>query len=142
MHGVPKTITTDRDTRFLGHFWRNLWKKIGTKLQFSSSYHPQIDGKTEIVNWSLGNLLQSIVREKPKQWDLVLPQVEFSYNSSVNRSIGKSPFQAVYGRNPMGLLDLVQLALGDRINDDGEPFREHIQQLHQQVRQKMRVSNE
>jgi hypothetical protein len=40
LHGVPKTITFDRDTRFLGHFWRNLWKKMGTKSQFNSSYHP------------------------------------------------------------------------------------------------------
>jgi len=137
LHGVPKTITSDRDTRFLGHFWRTLWKKMGTKLQFISAYHPQTDGKTEVVNWSLGNLLQSIVGEKPKQWDLALPQAEFAYNSSVNRSTGKSPFQVVYGRNPMRVLDLVQLPLGDRINDDGEAFAEHIQQLQQRVRQKL-----
>jgi len=65
LHGVPNTIT-DRDTRFLGHFWRTLWKKIGTKLQFNSAYHPQIDGKPEVVNHSLGNLLLNIIREKLK----------------------------------------------------------------------------
>jgi hypothetical protein len=84
-----------------------------------------------VVNWSLGNLLQSIVGENPKKWDLALPKAEFSYNSSVNRSRGKSPFQVVYGRNPMGVLDLVQLPLGDRISDDGEAFSEHIQLLQQ-----------
>ena len=47
----------------------------------------------------------------------------------MNRSTGKYPFHAVYGRNPMGFLDLVQLPLGDRINDDGETFVEQIQQL-------------
>jgi hypothetical protein len=47
---------------------------MGTKLQFNSSYHPQTDGKTEVVNQSLGNLLWSIVGENPKQWDLALPQ--------------------------------------------------------------------
>jgi hypothetical protein len=66
LHGVPKTISFDIDTRFLGHFWRTLWKKMGTKLQFNNAYHPQIDGKTEVVNQSLGNLLRSIVGEKPK----------------------------------------------------------------------------
>jgi hypothetical protein len=75
----------------------------------------------------LGNLLRSIIGEKPKQWDLALPQAEFAYNSLVNRSTGKSPFQVVYGRNPMGVLDLEQLLLGDRISDDGEAFVKHIQ---------------
>jgi hypothetical protein len=47
---------------------------MGTKLQFSSAYHSQTNGKTEVVNWILGRLLQSIVGEKTKQWDLDLPQ--------------------------------------------------------------------
>ena len=71
-----------------------------------------------------------------------LSQVEVSYNSSVNRSIGKYPFSVVYGRNPMVVLDLVQLPLGDVINDHMEAFVEHIQQLQQQVRQKLQSSNE
>jgi hypothetical protein len=52
-----------------------------------------------------------------------------SYKISVNRSIGKSPFQVVYGTNPMGFLDLVHLPIGYRINDDWESFAEHIQNL-------------
>jgi hypothetical protein len=73
---------------------------------------------------------------------LDLPQAKFSYNILVYRTTGKSPFQVVYDRNPMGVLDLVQLPLGDRIIDDGEAFAEHIQQLQQQVRQKLQVNNE
>ena len=74
LHGVPRIVTSDRDTQFLGHFCRTLWEKMGTKLQFNSAYHPQTDGKIGVVNRSLGNLLRSIVGEKPKQWDLALPQ--------------------------------------------------------------------
>ena len=44
LHEVPKSIDLDRDTRFTGHFWRTFCKKLGTKLNFSSAYHPQIDG--------------------------------------------------------------------------------------------------
>jgi hypothetical protein len=86
LHGFPNNIVSDRDTIFVGHFWRTLWKKLGTNLSFSSTYHPQTDGKTKVVNKSLGNILRSLVSENPKQWDQVLAQVEFAYNDSPNRS--------------------------------------------------------
>ena len=44
LHGFPRSIVFYRDVRFTGHFWRTLWKKLGTKLNFSSAYHPQSDG--------------------------------------------------------------------------------------------------
>ena len=47
LHGLPKRITSYRDTKFLGNFWRTLWKKIGMKLQFFSRYHPQINRKNK-----------------------------------------------------------------------------------------------
>ncbi|GJS20332.1 RNA-directed DNA polymerase [Tanacetum coccineum] len=95
LHGLPKTITSDRDVKFVGHFWRTLWRKMGTQLQFSSSHHPQTDGQTEVVNRSLGNLLRSLVGENPRQWDLVLSQAEFAYNRSHNRTTGKTPFEVL-----------------------------------------------
>jgi hypothetical protein len=88
LHGLPRSIVSDRDTKFVGHFWRTLWKNIGTNLSFSSAYHPQTDGQTEVVNRSLGDLLRSLVTEHHSQWDNILPQEEFSYNDSINRSTG------------------------------------------------------
>jgi hypothetical protein len=41
LHGLPRSIVSDRDTKFVGHFWRTLWKRIGDFFFFSSSYHPQ-----------------------------------------------------------------------------------------------------
>ena len=61
LHGFPKSIICDRDTRFTEHFWRNLWKKLGTRLNFSLAYHPQSNGQTEVVNMSLGILLRILV---------------------------------------------------------------------------------
>jgi hypothetical protein len=63
IHGLPKGIVSDRDTKFVGHFWRTLWKKLGTNISFISAYHPQTDGKTEVVNRCLGDLLRSLVAE-------------------------------------------------------------------------------
>ena len=106
LHGLPRSIVSDRDTKFVGHFWRTLWKKLRTIFSFISSYHPQTNGQTEVVNLSLGNLLRSLVTEHNSQWDRFLPQAEFSYNESPNRSIGKSTFQIVYGMHPRGISEL------------------------------------
>jgi hypothetical protein len=102
-HGFPRSIVSDRDTKFVGHFWTTLWKKLGTKLSFSSAYHLQTDGQTKVVNRSLGDFLRSLVTKHHSQWDQILAQVEFAYNDSVNRSTRKIPFQIVYGMNLRGV---------------------------------------
>ena len=63
LHGLPKTIISERDVRFTSYFWKTLWHKLGTTLRFSTAYHPQTDGQTEVVNRSLGNLLRCLVGE-------------------------------------------------------------------------------
>jgi hypothetical protein len=60
-----------------------------------------------VVNRSLGYLLRSLVIEHHNQWDNILPQVEFAYNDSVNRSTGHSLFQIVYGMHPRGIFELM-----------------------------------
>jgi transposase InsO family protein len=109
LQGLPRSIVSDKDTKFVGHFWRTLWKKLGTNSSFSSSYHPQKDGKIEVVNRSLRNLLRSLVTEHHNQWNQILPQAEFTYNDSPNRSTGKSPFQILYGMKPRGVYELRDL---------------------------------
>jgi hypothetical protein len=57
LHGFPKNIVSDRDSRFIGTFWRELFRLVGTELTPSTSYHPQTDGQTENVNkWVEGYL--------------------------------------------------------------------------------------
>ena len=67
LHGLPKSVVSYRDAKFTGHFWRSLWKKLGTKLNFNSTYHPQTNEQENVVNKSLGNILRSLVGEHPKQ---------------------------------------------------------------------------
>ena len=97
LHGLPKSIISDRDTIFTGHFWRTLWKKLGTKLNFSSSYHPQSNGQIEVVNRSLESLLRSLVGERTKQWEHVLAQVDFAYNDSSIGTLEKVHFRFCMG---------------------------------------------
>ena len=73
LHGILKTMVSDRYSKFLSYFWRTLWRKLGTSLLFSTSSHPQADGQTEVTNRSLENLLRSYVGKNVKQWDLILP---------------------------------------------------------------------
>nr|GEV71606.1 hypothetical protein [Tanacetum cinerariifolium] len=68
---------------------------------------------------SLRNLLRSLIGDNATQWDLILPQAEFAYNGSVNHTTGKSPFEVVYGRNPIAPLDLVPVPEVWRFSEEG-----------------------
>ncbi|GKA39419.1 retrotransposon protein, putative, ty1-copia subclass [Tanacetum coccineum] len=137
-----QTLTSDHDVKFVSHFWRTLWKGMGSKLQFSSSHHPQTDGQTEVTNWSLGNLLRSLIGDSPKQWDLTLAQAEFAYNRSTNRTIGMRPFMIVYGRNPFTQLDLTPISLIEHFSIAGDDQSKQIKELHQKVRDQIIKHNE
>jgi transposase InsO family protein len=73
LHDLPNSIVSDRDTKFMGHLWRTLWKKMGIKLSFILAYHPQTDGQIEVVNRSLGDFLRSLMNEHQSHWDHILP---------------------------------------------------------------------
>ena len=61
---------------------------VNTRFDFSSAYHPQTDGQTEVVNRALGDLLRCLVGDNVRSWDLKLSQAEFAHNHAVNRSSG------------------------------------------------------
>jgi hypothetical protein len=98
LHGVPKTIVSDRGPQFVSKFWEELHKSLGTRLLNSSAYHPQTSGQTERVNQILEDMLRACVLEFSQKWDDCLPLVEFSYNNSYQASIKMAPFEALYGR--------------------------------------------
>jgi hypothetical protein len=104
LHGVPKTIVSDRGPQFVSKFWEELHKSVGTKLLHSSAYHPQTSGQTERVNKILEDMLRACVLDFPQKWDECLPLEEFSYNNSYQESIKMAPFEALYGRRCRTLL--------------------------------------
>lgn len=96
-HPKPLLVT---EIVFISKFWRELFKALGTTLSFSSSYHPQTDSQTEVLNRCLETYLRCFAGEEPHQWTRFLPLAEYWYNSSFHSAIGMSPFEALYGRPP------------------------------------------
>ncbi|GBG73075.1 hypothetical protein CBR_g12791 [Chara braunii] len=90
-HGLHLSIISDRDPRFTSRFWRRLHEVYGIQLRFSSSYHPQTDGQTEITNRTLGDILRKIVRDD-QQWDLHLAHKEIANNHAVSPATRMSPY--------------------------------------------------
>ncbi|MCO5548037.1 hypothetical protein L7F22_001493 [Adiantum nelumboides] len=98
LHGLSKRIVSDRDAKFTSKFWTSLFQAIGTQLCFSTAYHPQTDGQTERVNQVIEDILRAYCSQEPRKWVQYLPLVEYAYNSFDHRSIGMSPFKALYGQ--------------------------------------------
>nr|GEY44297.1 putative reverse transcriptase domain-containing protein [Tanacetum cinerariifolium]GEY44298.1 putative reverse transcriptase domain-containing protein [Tanacetum cinerariifolium] len=96
-HGVPVLIISDQDSKFTSHFWQSLNKALGTQLDMSTVYHPQIDGQSERTVQTLKGMLRACVINFGKGWDIHLPLVEFSYNNSYHTSIKAASFEALYG---------------------------------------------
>ncbi|MCO5599014.1 hypothetical protein L7F22_053113 [Adiantum nelumboides] len=97
LHGMPETIVSDRDPRFTSLFWKAILENIGTRLQFSSSFHPQTDRQSEIANSVVLDILESYILDQKTQWERYLPLVEFAYNNMIHSSTGKAPFEFVEG---------------------------------------------
>jgi transposase InsO family protein len=100
LHGLPKSIISDRDAKFTGDFWSTMQKLFGTDLLMSTAYHPQTDGQTERTNRTILQILRNYVNRNGSNWAKFITTVEFAINSAVNSSTGKSPFEIVYGYLP------------------------------------------
>ena len=142
LHGLPRSLVSDRDVRFTSYFWKTLWILLGTKLKFSSAYHPQTDGQTEVVNRSLGSLLRSIIGDNVRTWDRVLPRAEFAYNSSVSRTTGRTPFEIVYGQIPRRPLDLAPVDPHTRTSAEGISFAQYMSDMHHDIHSRIVSQNE
>ncbi|GJX62749.1 putative reverse transcriptase domain-containing protein [Tanacetum coccineum] len=77
-HGIHVSIICDRDPRFVSNFWRSLQKALGTNLDMSTAYHPQINGHSDRTIQTLEDMLRAYVIDFGKGWVNHLPLVKFS----------------------------------------------------------------
>ena len=141
LHGVPNTIVSDRDAKFLSHFWRCLWAKLGTKLLFSTTCHPQTDGQTEVVNRSLSTMLRAVLKNNLKMWEECLPHIEFAYNRSLHSTTKMYTFEVVYGFLPRAPIDLLPLPSSEKVNFDAKERAELILKMHELTKENIERMN-
>ena len=103
LHGNLKIIVSNRDPIFTRKFWTELFSYLGTQLAHSSSYHPQSDGKTEIVNRCLEVYLCCFAWDKQTQWVKWLSLAEWWYNTSFHTTSKMSPFMPLYRYHPSSI---------------------------------------
>ena len=89
---LPSSIVSDRDVRFTGAAWGQLWRGLKTELKMSTAYHPQTDGQTERMNRTLQTVLRSYA-ERREDWEEWLPFVAAAYNSTQQESTKRTPFE-------------------------------------------------
>ena len=141
-HGMPLSIVSDRDPRMTSLFWRAIFDNMGTSLKFSSSFHPQTDGQSEIANSVVLDLLKCYVHDHKEQWEKYLPLVEFAYNNTVHTSTGKAPFEIVEGgkKVPPILLTKDKIFEADRFVEDMKTAYDKVKYALQRTQAKQKKS--
>ncbi|KAM1052657.1 hypothetical protein ACFX2C_000230 [Malus domestica] len=93
------SIISDRDPRFTSKFWVAFQEALGSRLLYSTTYHPQTDGQFERTIQTLEDMLRSLVLQFGDACHKRLDWMEFAYNNSYHSSIRMSHFKALYGKS-------------------------------------------
>jgi hypothetical protein len=125
-HRVPKTIVSERGSIFTPTFWTQLHEALGSKLDFSTAYHPQMGGQTERTNQILEDMLRACALDFGGSWEEHLPLAEFSYNNSYQSSIQMAPFEALYGRKCLSPICWYELGASKKFHLDYIKEKQHV----------------
>jgi hypothetical protein len=128
--GLPKSIISDRDSRFVGSFWSSLWALMDTKLKRSTTFPLQTDGQTEVVNRTVVHLLRAYCRKHPNLWDENLHYIHHAYNQAKHSSTQMLLFEACFGYFPKSPLDFI---FGKDIFVDGQYDIDRAEKFIEQI---------
>jgi len=141
-HGSPLTLISDRDPKFTSEFWRSWHKLLGTKLNMSTSRHPETDGQTERANQTLEDMLRAYVSPFHDDWDEHLIAAEFAYNDSVNTSTGYTPFHLKYGQHPITPLTMFCKPNSDSGSEAVKTFAARLRADLQRAREALQAAQQ
>ena len=139
LHGIPISIISDRDPRFTSRFWGKLQEALGTRLNFSTAFHPQTDGQSKRVIQIMEDMLRSCVIDYEGSWDRRIPLVEFVYNNSFQLSIGMAPYEALYGRKCRTPLCWTELSEKKVIGPD---LIQETEEKVKMIRERLKIAND
>ena len=142
LHGLPDRIMSDRDTRFTSAFWKELWRRCGTKLNMTTTYHPQSNSANERSHKVIEELMRSLVTYPPFEWDEQLPIIEFVLNNSVNRETGYSPFEICTGEAPLDPASVLFPSAVDRRDQSVEDLLQKQSEIVTRARQQLIASRQ
>jgi transposase InsO family protein len=133
LHGLPRTIVSDRGPQFIALFWKHLTRRLQITNLLSTAHHPETDGQTERINAVLERYLRAYVSYLQDDWVDWLPLAEFATNSVQSETTHVSPFFANYGFHPrMGFEPVSPVSLPATL--DAEKFARQMQAITEFVR--------
>ncbi|KAA8538007.1 hypothetical protein F0562_027413 [Nyssa sinensis] len=143
LHGMPFSIVSDWAPVFTGNFWKELFRLQGTSMCMGSTYHPQTDGQTEVVNRCIEGYLKCLTGDRPTVWTKWLPLAEWWYNTTYHVTTEVTPYEALYGQPPHSLKHYVPgdtpVAAADTMLRDRDAIlkllKEHLVQSQQRMKQ-------
>lgn len=108
MFGLPSSVVSDPNSCFPSHSWQSLWTMIDTKLKQSTTFHPQTDGQTEVINHLVIHLLGGYNSRHSKTWDETFHICNLPFNCAMHSSMEKSTFEVCLVFQPQSFQQLIE----------------------------------
>ncbi len=140
IHGLPKSIVSDRGSKFISKLWREVTNRLGITLRLSTAFHPQTDGQTERVNQSLEQYLGIFTSYKQDDWADLLHLAAFTYNNTVHSAIQMTPFFANFGYHPRWAEEILPASQSEI--PVATEIVETLRDVHELCRNSINIANE
>ena len=139
-HGLPRSIVSDRGSKFIAKFWQSVTDKLRIKLNLSTAFHPETDGQTERVNQSVEHYLRVFTSYNQDDWSTILGQASFAYNNTYHTATKLTPFFANFGYHPRWVDEVMPTA--ETNVPIAHQMVEDIRAVHNQCRNNIASANE
>ncbi|GKV53537.1 hypothetical protein SLEP1_g60058 [Rubroshorea leprosula] len=133
-HGIPESITSDRDKLFTSNYWKTFAGMLGIKQKMSTAFHPQTDGQTERSNQTLEQYLRHYINMAQNNWVQLLPVAQLALNNHVSETTGVSPYRANFGRDPNMNIRILDNPMSEKGIWDTNELKNAAQQLQENIK--------